>query len=260
MTLSNTDELVLASILPELIVPGTVAIAVVGSFGRGDPGPESDVDVTRFMVTLPPAEPERYRIVYRGERLVAVLDNTLDAVRSGLVAPERAIWTVPYLRSVRPLYDPDGELARLQRDSQSFAWAPLQSRANEYASHRLMKFTEEALKLGLALRAGDEQRIMTETVWLILGLPLVIATQRGILLDNEVRAPLQVQATVGRDSRWSQQYRAAVGIGGSSSVEARGRAALDLYVLTVDLLDDVLQPRDRSVIEETLRRVGPEGS
>jgi predicted nucleotidyltransferase len=255
MALTDTDEKLLASMLPELIVPGTIATAVVGSFGRGNPRPESDVDVTRFVVRLQEAETERYRIAYRSERLVSVLDTTLDHVHNGLGVPERAIWTVPYLRSVRPLYDPEGEIVRLREEAQSFDWAPLQPRANQYASHRLMKFSEEALKLGLGLRAHDEQRIMTETTWLILGLPLVIAVQRGILLDNEMRAPIQVQQAIGCHSLWSQHYRVAAGLGGAATLEERAQAALALYAVTVELLDDVLKPEHRSVIEETLRRV-----
>ena len=118
----------------------------------------------------------------------------------------------------------------------------------------MMKFAEEALKLALALRAHDEQRLMTETIWLVLGLPMVPAVQRGIFLENETRAPVQVQESVGLNSLWSRQYRIAAGIGGASDLEERGRAALRLYALTAELLEGVLRPEHWSVIEETLRR------
>lgn len=242
--------------MPGLIVPGTVAIAAAGSFGRGNPGPESDVDITRFLNAVPESEPDRYRIEYQGGRMVAVFDDTLENVRDGLAVPERAVWTVPYLLSTRALYDPAGELAQLQDAARSFQWAPLQPAANRYSGHRLMKFAEESLKLALALRAGDEPRIATETTWLVLGLPLLIAVQRGIFLDNESRAPLQVQESAGRESLWSKRYRVAAGIGGASSLKDRGRAALDLYALTADLLGDILLPEHRTVIDETLDRAG----
>jgi hypothetical protein len=118
----------------------------------------------------------------------------------------------------------------------------------------MMKFAEEALKLALALRARDEQRILTETIWLILGLPLLLAVQRGIFLDSEMRAPLQVQESVGLDSSWSQHYRVAVGLGAASDLEERGHAALRLYALTAQLVDEILRSEHRAVVEETLRR------
>ena len=74
MPLSEADERLLASLVPPLIGPDTVAIAVAGSFGRGHPGPESDIDLTRFVLALPEPETDRYRITYRGDRTVAVLD------------------------------------------------------------------------------------------------------------------------------------------------------------------------------------------
>ncbi len=72
MPLSQTDERLLSSILPGLIIPGTMAIAAAGSVGRGNLRSEINLEITRFLNAVPEAGPDRYRVAYRGKRMIAV--------------------------------------------------------------------------------------------------------------------------------------------------------------------------------------------
>jgi hypothetical protein len=93
----------------------------------------------------------------------------------------------------------------------------------------------------------------------VLGLPLVVAAQRGIFLLNETRAPGQVQEHVGITSPWARSYRIAAGLepncAGQHSVQARGIAGLCLYATTVELLRPVLQLEHSNAVDMILDKV-----
>jgi hypothetical protein len=243
----------------EFCDPRTVALGLVGSHSRGMATPDSDIDLTRVVDGLPADAEERLVVRMRDGWLVSVLTTTLDDLARALKRPERAVWTVPALRDARLLYDPTSRLAQLQEDAAAFHWEPLQAAADTYASQRLLKFAEEAYSLGGALRRDDAEQAMTETMWLVLGLPLVVAVQKGIFLLNETRAPVQVQQVVGHASRWARAYRVAAGLEpdeeGQLAVHTRGAAGLQLYATTVELLRPVLQPAHAEVVDTILARV-----
>jgi predicted nucleotidyltransferase len=243
----------------ELWNPRTVAVALVGSHSRGVATADSDIDLTQ-VVDEPVADTEeRVGLRMRDGWLVSVVTTTVADLTHAFAQPDRAVWTVPALRDARILYDPAGRLAHLQQEAAAFQWEPLQAAADAYASGRLLKFAEEAQSLLGAVRRGDSAQILTATTWLVVGLPLVVAVQRGILLLNETRAPLQVQRAVGDTSLWSRSYRIAAGVEpdqtGQPSVGARGKAGLQLYGATVELLRPALQPAQVDVIDTVLAHV-----
>jgi predicted nucleotidyltransferase len=231
------------------------AIVVFGSYATGRARPDSDVDLVCYVRALPEDPAEHYTIRFVGNRMVCVLLQRLEDTREGLGCPERAVWSVPSLKNARVLLDSDGEFARLRETAERFDWGRLQESANVYASRRLMKFAEEAMKLGSALRRSDNHGILTETIWLVLGLPMVIAVQRGIFLENETRIPWQVQEALGTDSAWSRHYRQAAGYDPPSEgagIRGRGIAAVALYAETVRLMDKCLRTEHREVVERVL--------
>jgi len=252
-------ESFLQGVFNDFVDHETEAFVLFGSYSRGTAIAHSDVDLTRYVAVLPADKSKRFLLTYREGRLVAVLTTTFADAASQLKEPESAIWGVLALRTARILHDPEGKFGALQRDADAFRWAPMQAAADRYSSHRLMKFSEEAYKLAIALSTRNSARIMTETVWLVLGLPLVIATQKGIFLENETRAPGQVQHALGETSAWAQQYRRAAGIdetSGPHSVHVRGYATLQLYRESVRILAHVLLPPHRTVIHCVLAFIG----
>lgn len=263
--ISNADTLatLLEQLAAEISDPVTVAVCLVGSHSRGMAITDSDIDLTRFVEELPPDPADRFVLHLREGWLVSILTTTLADLAHSLTQPDRAVWTVPYLRDARLLRDPQGRLVQLQRQAVAFEWAPLQAQADSYASQRLLKFAAEAWSLTGALGRGDAVQTATETTWLVLGLPLVVAVRRGIFLLNETRAPGQVQQAVGLDSPWATSYRVAAGLepdaDGQTAVRARGLAALHLYAATVALLRPVLHPEHASIVDADLARARAAG-
>jgi hypothetical protein len=236
-----------------------VGVALTGSYSRGMATQDSDIDFMRVVDALPADGTERSALRAREGWLVSSVTTTFADLAQAFERPERAVWGVPLLRDAHIFYDPTGQLAHLKQEARAFHWEPLQAAADAYASQRLLKFVEEANGLVGALRRDDAEHTMTETMWLVLGLPLVVAVQRGILLLNETRAPQQVQQAVGVSSLWARSYRVAAGLepdqAGQHSVRARGIAGLCLYVTTVGLLRPVLQPEHAEIVDSVLAKV-----
>lgn len=75
----TTDEL--AALIHEYGV-GTRGMVLTGSYARGDATPYSDVDLLRFVATLPASEADRYRLAVRDD-VADHRDLRQRAVRGG---------------------------------------------------------------------------------------------------------------------------------------------------------------------------------
>lgn len=233
----------------------TTAIVLFGSYARGTANSTSDIDFTHYVKDVP-EDSETPLLFYHGGKLVSVVMKELEEGKEDLTKPQNAVWVVPYLQEGKALYDPEGAFEALQKAAVEFQWEPLQKKANDYTSQRLMKFSEEAYKLSTSIEKNNEEATVTETIWLILGLPFLIAVQKGIFLENETKLPIQVQKAVGADSNWSKYYRSAAGletpVGTISSIHSRGVAALSLYKETVEILRPVILQKHIEIINTTL--------
>jgi len=251
-------DALLNTLVEELNDEDTLGIALFGSVSRGTARPDSDIDLTRFVAARPTDPDARFVLVYREHRLISIMTEGMDGLGSGMMRPETAVWAVPAWRQARLLADPTGRLREVQQQARAFRWEPLQPAADAFASRRLMKFAEEAHTLASALRREDAAQVVTMTTWLVLGLPRVVAVQRGLLLENETKESQQVQAALGHEAVWSRAYRVAAGLDDVPApppLPARGRAALRLYRETVHLLDPVLRPAHREVVMAVLARI-----
>jgi predicted nucleotidyltransferase len=129
-----SDEF-LSDLIAELDNDNVIALALVGSYARGNATLYSDVDVLRFVREVP----ERTKqYIYRHGRLIGISTRTFGQYRKRLTAPEEAIFVVPSIREAHVLLDKEGEFARLQQEAQVWTWEPLQATANDYASYVLM--------------------------------------------------------------------------------------------------------------------------
>ena len=232
------------------------AIALTGSVARGQATPFSDIDLLRFT-TEPPAEPdERYALYQREGRLISVSTATIDEKRRELTAPQTAIWAVPGLRQARILVDKCGALAALKAEADAFVWQPLQPAANAYASRQLAGYAEEVHKLLGALARSDELAMVYAVMGLVLGLSNILAVQQGLLLESENEYFRRVQVAAGPTSAWSRAFRLAAGFdplpAGQSSPVQRGKAALQLYVESVNLLEAIIYAEDAPVIRRAV--------
>ncbi len=255
----HIEDALLDRLVAEFMDQHTIGILLTGSHARGDATPFSDVDLVRFVPTLPEADEARYTLIWRDGRLISLSCATVTAKLAELARPETAIWTVPGLRQARLLLDRDGSLAALLQAAHNFRWEPLQPAADAYASYELMGLAEEAHKVLAGLHAGDPMLALYGASGLVFGLARAIAIQRGTLICTENTFFRQVQAAVGEQSAWTNAFRRAIGLEmappGVTAALWRAQWSLRLYAETATLLTAILQPQHRPVIQGTLARI-----
>jgi hypothetical protein len=268
MSAIELPEAFLISLVAELTTADTVAIALAGSYARGDATRWSDVDVIRYATAMPATSEGRYTLAIRDRRLVSVSTTTIAAKQAEMTQPEAAIFVVPGLRQARILHDPMGALAALHHEARRFIWEPLRAAATTYASEMLMGQSEEAHKLLGALSRGDESATFYTVHSAVSGLTRAVAVGQGVLIESENSYYRQVQEAAGADSAWTHYHRCAAGLVIEPSGEtatttmtakmppvAAGTAALHLYRETALLLRPLLLPRHMPVVEATLEAI-----
>lgn len=262
-TKDTLPEPQLQRLVAEFAAEGIVALALAGSYARGDATRWSDVDVIRYGADLPATSEERYTLAIREGRLVSLSTTTIPTKQAEMTKPEAAIFVVPGLRQARILHDPTGALAALHQQARDFTWEPLRTAASAHASETVMGDAEEAHKLLGALGRHDESAALYATHGLVLGLTRAVAVGRGVLIESENSYYRQVQEAAGVDSSWTRYHRIAAGFVAPSSrlapATAVGIAALHLYRETAHLLLPLLLPRHLPVIEATLEQIAASG-
>jgi hypothetical protein len=197
-----------------------------------------------------PASEHGAEMRYVEGKLLSLSTVTTEHYRAQFSRPTAVIWVIPMLRRMRIVLDREGELARLQLDAELFEWEPLREAAEAHASADLVGYTEEVHKVLSALARHDEAAMAYATYGVVLGMVNITAVAKGILVNSESLYFREVGGALGSNSAWTHQLRAALGIGGEESgIEQRARAALRLYRETVRLLEPVLRPEDRQVID-----------
>ncbi|HEX8732046.1 MAG TPA: nucleotidyltransferase domain-containing protein [Ktedonobacterales bacterium] len=252
------DEATLSELARRFGGAGVEALALTGSYARGDATRFSDIDLLRFTAIPPVSEREVYRLWPLGERLVSVTTTTIAAKRAEMARPELLMWVVRGLAQARVLADSDGRLAALIAEARAFAWTPdLRAAAHAYASDLLAGLAEEALKLLGALEHDNASAALYATVGLEMGLTRALLVARGVLLSTEndyFDAALTLAGL-----RWRRLLRLVADYdappAGEDPPRARGAAALRLYAEAARLLADTLVEDDRAIIAPTVARI-----
>lgn len=242
----------LATLAAELDGPDVIGVALGGSFARGAATAFSDVDLAPFYradASLPSK-----RLFWRDGWLVSVSPKTIAGWRERMARPEWAIRLVPSAAQLRILLDREGALAALVAAARAWHWEALQPAADAFASDMLMLFAEHALKVLGALARGDEAVVPYPLGELLYGLPWIVATQRGVLIEHDGAYLRQVQTSVGTESTWSCAHRTALGMQ-RESLRERALAALQLYVETAQLIAHALRPEHRDVVTATVEYI-----
>ncbi|MFN8490894.1 MAG: nucleotidyltransferase domain-containing protein [Caldilineaceae bacterium] len=236
--------------------PAVKALVLMGSHARGDAGPYSDIDLVRF-VGEEPRELADVGSHLIDERLVVVSNVTLAEVETWFTQPSVAVKNVAGVRKARALIDRDETFATLQARAQAFTWDEnLQLQADIWASRQMVGWIEEMHKCLEGLRRGDVGRMLNGLFGGTFGLSTVMQVQRGVLLSGDNGFYAEVAQAVGLDSQWTQLRSIAFGVmdvhGRPASLRERVVAGLGLYVVTAELLGDILQPEDAPLIQQTV--------
>lgn len=233
------------------------AIALAGSYASGKATEYSDVDL---MCVWPDHMQPRKRFLNRNDRLISLAVRTIAGMKNDLAQPERAIWAVPAYRNMRVLKDKDGALSHyLAHDLAQFRWETLQEEANGLATFILMCDAEFVYKMLNNLQKGNIGGIAYVAARIFDGATHAIMVQRGVMISTDSLLYEEAEVSVGHDHLWTYYHRLLSGVEpegaqGFSTV-ARGKISLLLYRETAHLLDPVLSPTRRPIVEQALRLI-----
>jgi hypothetical protein len=238
--------------------PDVKALALTGSYARGTHGIFSDLDLLRYIDT-PPAHPPRETHLVDG-RLISLCNIPLPIAEECFIRPELIVVSLAGLRTARALIDRGGYFAHLQARARAFVWdAAVQRRADVWSSRQMAHLSEAAHKGLDGVRGGGVGRLLNgrnECAW---GAVRVILVQRGVLMESDNSFYEAAIGAVGRQSRWAQQLRIALGIederGLGPSLIEQVIGGLRLYAETAKLLGEVIQPADRAVVRQTVELI-----
>ncbi len=239
--------------------PTVTAIALYGSYARGDAGPNSDIDLIRFLHT-DDADPPGSGSHLIDDTLVVVSNYMPSTVASWFTEPTAVVTAIAPLRQAQPLLDPNGMFAQLQTRAQAFTWTDeLQHKADQWASEQLVGWIEEAHKGLEGLRRNDEGRLLNATFGLSWGLTNLVKVQRGVLIYSDNTLIDQVIEAVGQASRWSQLCRRSFGMTieneSPPSLRAQVVTGLQLYLETAALLQPAIQAQEAPLVARTVARI-----
>lgn len=149
------DENNFTTLSQRFVVPGVQAMALMGSFARGEAGRFSDVDVVRFGGDAAASPSPLAGSHLLAGRLVVVSDVTPEQVARWFTEPDEAVNTIAGVRSARVLWDPDGVLAAIQTRAQAFVWDEgMQAKANRWASEQMVGLIRRNSRAKHGARAG----------------------------------------------------------------------------------------------------------
>ena len=185
-----------------------VAVALTGSYARGDAGRFSDVDLVRFYAEgVGNGGAETHFI---DGFFIVVSDVRPAQVAEWFYKPDQASATIAGLRSARPLWDPQAFFTNIQYKARVFSWdAEMQARADAWASSQMVGWIEEAQKGLAGLRSSHEGRLLNARFGLSWGLVNVMRVQRGVLISGDNGTYPEVIQNIGPGSRWAALSRLA---------------------------------------------------
>lgn len=236
-----------------------LGVMLFGSGARAALTRYSDLDLAFFTREPPATAEEKYQLCYRRGRLISRSIVSLEASMQALTQAEEAIFAVGGLRDARILRDNDaGVLADLQAQAQAFTWTTaLRREAHRAASYHLMGNVEELQKLLRGLAEADDAALLNGAWGIALAAPKMMALYHGALSRGDNLFPAQVCEVVGPGSGWSQYYAIATGRTAGpvshSPLVWQAIGAAWLYAETARLLDEILLPEHRAVVETALR-------
>jgi hypothetical protein len=251
------DETNFTTLSQRFVVPGVRAVALMGSFARGEAGRFSDVDVVRFWGDAAAAPfPLAGSHLIEG-RLVVVSDVTPEQVERWFTEPDEAVNSIAGVRSARIVWDLDGSLAAIQARALAFVWDEgMQGKANRWASEQMVGLIEEVHKGLTGLERDDMGRLLNARFGLSWLLNRVMAVAKGVLLSGDNGFWAEVAAAVGPDSPWVQWRSRAFGVhsvdGVPPSLRQQVEAGLQLYALTAERLAPMLSAETRPLVQATV--------
>lgn len=232
----------LSPLVDELVAKGAETVWLSGSFARGESGPHSDVDIG--VIAAAGAGPG-YRLEHRDGVLFSISWTTGEATSRSFSDPAILGAAVPGWRRALLLHDPAGSGTRLQEEARSFSWDRVAATCDGWVAEQVAGYAEEVHKLRNALHRGDVLTAAVQRNVLADRLAFAMSVHRRILYDSENALWSLVAASLGEP--WASEQTAAFCVRGEP-FDRSCRAALRLYLLAADQVAQLLDDRQRGVV------------
>lgn len=227
--------------------PGSLALALTGSFANGEATPFSDIDLIRLVddATLKRVTP--YRLISFKGRMVSLTQKSPGSIARELTHPATHYLVKPALQSALSLADDQQVLTQLRQQAAGIGWHDLAPSASEYIAGELCGLAEEASKVLSGLFLEQTSRTLYGVHLLCLGLPKLIYVYTKQYLRSESLYYQRCQEIAGLDSGWSRMLRRSLMLEGDLNYQQAGKAALKLYLHTIGVTGDVLSEKQWQV-------------
>jgi hypothetical protein len=223
---------------------GAKAVVLGGSWARGDPHCESDIDLWVFGLRA------GSEILWRDSFVVTVGKTTEPAERRKLRTPPYVGGSVPGWRVATPIHDPQGIARRLKSEARAFRWERISQTCDRWVARQTVGWGEEAIKLVRALATRNDATAAVQRNLLGDYLGFVMAIHRRMFWDSENEFWERIGRRVGGE--WARAQRTALGVP-AASLEQSCRAALSLYALIARTVWKVLSPEQRAIVSHVCR-------
>lgn len=243
--LSINARAVAERLASSLAQQGARAVAVVGSYARGDATAGSDLDVA--VVGRGPQS----RLETDDALLVSVGWATEFEQRRRLYDPAYLGTHVPGWRQAIPVRDPEGIVDSLKREAVEWSWNEVEELCAVWVAERVTGYADEVHKLVATLSRGEPTTAAVQRSRLATHLASVLAIRRQILYGSESRLWELLSPELG--ASWREAQAAALGLGGES-LDLSCRAALRLFALAAREVRPLLDERQLAVVEQALQR------
>lgn len=233
------------------------ALILTGSYARNEAGPNSDIDLVRFVIAGTKLSDDG---TYLNENkvLVNLLTVEPDDYEKWFTEPSQVTKWIAGIRIARALVDRENFFTDgLQVRAQNFTWdISMQISANIEASHRMVGWCEEANKgLEGLQRHDDTGRLLNACYGLSWGLSDVIQIQRGLLITSDNNAFIEVESVLDDNTEMIKLRRIVYGTIEHYTLRQRVIAGLQLFVLLAEQMSNIWQATDAPIIEHTVDKI-----
>jgi len=239
--------------------PGSIALALTGSFARGTPSPHSDLDIIRYVTAAELSSMSPYQLLIIDEQLVSLSQTCIESITVDLHQPRRFFLVKPSLEQCIILYDPNRQLECLVNTAKNLDWSNLGELSRSTISSSLAGFVEEVTKLLTGLHESQPWTCLYAIEEVLFELSELMIIYHQAYLQSENQFFLVPQQVAGIESNWSKNFRSASGVLAASTdidiVTHRSRAALSLYVETCRIMHSAIIDTDRLVTDWGLKLI-----
>jgi predicted nucleotidyltransferase len=240
----------LETLVQKFKTPSVKAMALRGSYAKGNADQYSDVDIVCFTEDEAVSkEDESYLLE---DKLVTISTALPSETKKWFSEPGFATQVIAGLRQAKALYDPHHLFANLQSRANAFVWtSEMQTKANREVSRQMVGLVEEVQKGLGGLKNNNVGRLLQARFglsWLLAG---IMQLRLGVLIESDNSVVEQITKAVGLESSWSYWCKRAFGIE-QPGLREEVTAGLKLYLETYQLVRDVLHSDDEPLVTHAI--------